>query len=140
MRIAVVHDYFTQLGGAEKVAEQLYCMLPGSSLFATVALQSCMPPHLGDVPVHTSWMQNLPEIHKHYRFYFLLYPLAISSIDVSDYELVISSSSSYAKGVRTNRDSMHVCTATLQCAGCGVMRATLAARPSEWLSELCCRC
>ena len=87
MRIAVVHDYFTQLGGAEKVAEQLYCMLPGSSLFATVALQSCMPPHLGDVPVHTSWMQNLPEIHKHYRFYFLLYPLAISSIDVSDYEL-----------------------------------------------------
>jgi glycosyltransferase involved in cell wall biosynthesis len=109
MRIAVVHDYFTQLGGAEKVAEQLYCMLPSSSLFATVALRNCMPPQLSGVPVHTSWMQNLPEIQKHYRFYFLLYPLAISSIDVSDYELVISSSSSYAKGVRTNRDSMHVC-------------------------------
>jgi glycosyltransferase involved in cell wall biosynthesis len=109
MRIAVVHDYFTQLGGAEKVAEELCRMLPNPSLFATVALQECMPPQLNEVPVHTSWMQNLPKIYKYYRFYFLLYPLAVSSMNLSDYDLVVSSSSSYAKGVRTGRDSMHVC-------------------------------
>jgi glycosyltransferase involved in cell wall biosynthesis len=109
MRIAVVHDYFTQLGGAEKVAEELYGMLPSPSLFATVALKDCMPPHLSGVPVNTSWMQNLPKIRKYYRFYFLLYPFAVSSIDLSDYDLVVSSSSSYAKGVRTGRDAMHVC-------------------------------
>jgi glycosyltransferase involved in cell wall biosynthesis len=109
MKIAVVHDYFTQLGGAEKVAEELYRMLPSSSLFATVALQECMPPQLNGVPVNTSWMQKAPKIRQYYRFYFLLYPLAVSSMNLSDYDLVISSSSSYAKGVRTNRDSMHVC-------------------------------
>jgi glycosyltransferase involved in cell wall biosynthesis len=109
MRIALVHDYFTQLGGAEKVAEEMFCMLPSSSLFATVALPRCMPSRLKKIPVNTSWMQNLPSIDKYYRIYFLLYPLAVGTMDLSHYDLVLSSSSSYAKGVRTNRDALHVC-------------------------------
>ncbi|HET6145515.1 MAG TPA: glycosyltransferase [Candidatus Acidoferrales bacterium] len=109
MRTAVVHDYFTQVGGAEKVAEELFCMLPDSSLYATVMLSNCMPPQLEKVVVNTSWMQRLPNIDKFYRFYFLLYPFAVSSIDLSKYDLVVSSSSSYAKGVKTGRDSIHVC-------------------------------
>ncbi|HEX4076854.1 MAG TPA: glycosyltransferase [Candidatus Acidoferrales bacterium] len=109
MRIAVVHDYFTQLGGAERVAEELYRMLPESALFATVALPNCMPAQLKSVAVRTSWMQSMPKIHKYYRLYFLLYPLAVNSIDVSGYDLIVSSSSSYAKGVRTDYNSVHVC-------------------------------
>jgi glycosyltransferase involved in cell wall biosynthesis len=109
MRIAVVHDYFTQLGGAEKVAEELYRTLPNASLFATVAFPQCMPAHLKNARVETSWMQNLPQISKYYRTYFLLYPFAIASIDLSKYDLVVSSSSSYAKGIRTHRDALHVC-------------------------------
>jgi glycosyltransferase involved in cell wall biosynthesis len=109
MRIAVVHDYFTQLGGAEKVAEELYCSLPDPSLFATVALPSCMPGRLKDVPVQTSWMQNLPRMKDYYRLYVFLYPFAVGSLDVSQYDLVISSSSGYAKGVRTSPDAIHVC-------------------------------
>src|ERR1700722_17802802 len=109
MRTAVVHDYFTQLGGAEKVAEELFCMLPNSSLFATVAIARCMPPQLKNVLVNTSWMQRLPKIEEFYRLYFLLYPLAVSSLDLSEYDLVVSSSSSYAKGVKTGRDAVHVC-------------------------------
>lgn len=109
MKIAVVHDYFTQLGGAEKVAEQLYCMLPDPSLFATVAFRKCMPSGISGVPVKTSWMQNLPGIEKYYRLYFLLYPFAVNDLDLSSYELVLSSSSGYAKGVTTSRDAVHVC-------------------------------
>jgi glycosyltransferase involved in cell wall biosynthesis len=109
MKIAVVHDYFTQLGGAEKVAEELMRMLPGADLHATVALPECMPPELTSVPVKTSWMQNLPGMRRYYRLYFLLYPLALPSLDLSGYDLVLSSSSGYAKGVRTNRDAIHVC-------------------------------
>jgi glycosyltransferase involved in cell wall biosynthesis len=109
MKIAVVHDYFTQLGGAEKVAEELMRMLPGADLHATVALPECMPPGLMGVPVKTSWMQNLPGMRRYYRLYFLLYPLALPSLDLSGYDLVLSSSSGYAKGVRTNRDAIHVC-------------------------------
>jgi glycosyltransferase involved in cell wall biosynthesis len=109
MKIAVVHDYFTQLGGAEKVAEELMRMLPSAGLHATVALPECMPPGLMGVPVKTSWMQNLPGMRRYYRLYFLLYPLALPSLDLSGYDLVLSSSSGYAKGVRTNRDAIHVC-------------------------------
>src|SRR5512147_805423 len=109
MRIAVVHDYFTQQGGAEKITEELYCMLPEPSLFATVALPGMMPPRLKDVSVETSWMQSLPSIESYYRIYFFLYPFAVSSLDLSNYDLVVSSSSGYAKGVQTSLDAIHVC-------------------------------
>jgi glycosyltransferase involved in cell wall biosynthesis len=105
----VVHDYFTQLGGAEKVAEELYNMLPEADLFATVALKNRMPPSLQVVPIYTSWMQKLPKMSEYYRLYFPLYPLAVSSMDLSAYDLVISSSSGYVKGVRANPDAIHVC-------------------------------
>jgi glycosyltransferase involved in cell wall biosynthesis len=109
MKIAVVHDYFTQIGGAEQVAAALMHMLPGAALHATVALQECVPASLAGTPVTTSWMQKLPGMRDYYRFYFLLYPLAVPSLDLSGYELVLSSSSGYAKGVHTNRDAIHVC-------------------------------
>ena len=109
MKIAVVHDYFTQMGGAERVAEELMRMFPGADLHSTVALQSCMPAGLTGVPVKTSWMQRLPMMREFYRQYFLLYPLAVRSIDLSAYDLVLTSSSGYAKGVRTHRDAVHVC-------------------------------
>jgi glycosyltransferase involved in cell wall biosynthesis len=109
VRIAVVHDYFTQMGGAEKVAEELYNMLPGADLFATVAVQSKMPETLKHVPVHTSWMQKLPGLSKYYRLYFPLYPFAVRSLDLSEYDLVVSSSSGYVKGVQVNPNALHVC-------------------------------
>jgi glycosyltransferase involved in cell wall biosynthesis len=109
MKIAIVHDYFTQLGGAEKVAEELYNMLPNADLFATVALTNRMPDSLRGVPIRTSWMQKLPKMNEYYRLYFPLYPLAVSSLDLSAYDLVISSSSGYVKGVRASSDAIHVC-------------------------------
>jgi glycosyltransferase involved in cell wall biosynthesis len=109
MKVAVVHDYFTQTGGAEKVAEELYRLFPDPSLFATVAFRSCLPGQLKDTRVRTSWMQNLPGIERYYRLYFLLYPFAVSDLDLSGYDLVLSSSSGYAKGVQTGRDAVHVC-------------------------------
>jgi len=109
MKIAVVHDYFTQMGGAEKVAEELYRAAPGADLVSTVALRGRMPASLRDAAVRTSWMQNMPGMSNYFRLYFLLYPLAVRSLDLSSYDLVLSSSSGYAKGVRTGRDAIHVC-------------------------------
>jgi len=109
MRIAIVHDYFTQLGGAEKVAEEMFQLFPRASLFSTVALRDQLPPGLRRVRISTSWMQNLPGIRRYYRLYFLLYPFAVTSLKLSNYDLVISSSSGYAKGVSTSRDAMHIC-------------------------------
>lgn len=108
-RIAVVHDYFTQLGGAEKVAEELYNMLPNADMFATVALPDKMPDTLRSVPVNTSWMQSLPRLADFYRLYFPLYPFAVGSLDLAGYDLVISSSSGYVKGVTADLEATHVC-------------------------------
>lgn len=109
MKIALVHDYFTQLGGAEKVAEELYHMLPSADLFATVALPGKVPEGLKGVPITTSWMQRLPKMNEYYRLYFPLYPFAVTSLNLSPYDLVVSSSSGYVKGVRANPSAIHVC-------------------------------
>jgi glycosyltransferase involved in cell wall biosynthesis len=109
MKIALVHDYFTQLGGAENVVEELYLMLPSSKLFTTIALPDRLPRALTKVPITTSWMQHLPFMKKFYRLYFLLYPLGVSSLDVSGFDLVISSSSGYVKGIAVPQDAIHVC-------------------------------
>jgi glycosyltransferase involved in cell wall biosynthesis len=109
MKIAVMHDYFTQMGGAEKVAAELMGALPGASLVTTVALEDRLPPELKGLPIETSWMQKLPKMKEYYRLYFLLYPFAVRSIDLADYDLVVSSSSGYAKGVRAGRNTTHIC-------------------------------
>jgi glycosyltransferase involved in cell wall biosynthesis len=110
MKIAVVHDYFTQAGGAEKVAEELYRLAPEvTTLVSTVALQEKLPSLLKDVPIQTSWLQNMPGMKKFYRLYFLLYPFAVQSLNLSGFDLVLSSSSGYAKGIRTHGNSIHIC-------------------------------
>jgi glycosyltransferase involved in cell wall biosynthesis len=109
MRIAIVHDYFTQMGGAEKVAEEMFRMFPRASLLSTAAFEDKLPPGLQGATIKTSWMQHLPMMRKYYRSYFLLYPFAVGSLDLSNYDLVFSSSSGYAKGVSASRDAMHIC-------------------------------
>jgi glycosyltransferase involved in cell wall biosynthesis len=109
VRVAVVHDYFTQHGGAENVAGELYNLVPQADMFATVALDEYVPACIPRGRLQTSWMQNLPRIADFYRLYFPLYPLGVQSLDLSRYDLVISSSSGYGKGVRTRSDALHVC-------------------------------
>jgi glycosyltransferase involved in cell wall biosynthesis len=109
VQIAVVHDHFTQVGDTEKFAAELVRMLPGANLHAAVALPDRMPPGLAGRQVKTSWMQHLPKIKEYDRLYSLLYPFAMRSRDLSRYDLVISSTSGYAKGIRTRRGAIHVC-------------------------------
>jgi glycosyltransferase involved in cell wall biosynthesis len=108
-KLALVHDYFIQMGGAERVAEELHAMFPRAPMFTTVDLRRALPPALKNSEVRTSWMQRLaPVNHQNYRKYFLLYPLAIESLDLSAYDLIVSSSTGYAKGVRKRRGAIHI--------------------------------
>ena len=108
-RIAVFHDNFAQMGGAEKVAEEIYGLLPGSTLHTTVAVPELLSNGLRRTKIKTSWMQYLPALKRHFRHYFLFYPLAVESVDLSRYDLIVSSCFGYAKGVRKRRDAIHVC-------------------------------
>ena len=108
-KIAVVHENFAQMGGAERVAEEIYKLLPGATLHSTVALPEFLSASLQGADIRTTWMQHLPALKRHFRRYFLLYPFAVESMDLSDYDLVVSSCFAYAKGVRKRRDALHIC-------------------------------
>lgn len=102
MKIAIVHDYFIQMGGAERVAEELHAMFPEATMVTTVDVRRTP----GTV---TSWMRYLPITERNHRLFFLLFPLAVASLDLTEYDLIISSSSGYAKGIKTRKDAVHIC-------------------------------
>lgn len=108
-KIALVHDYFIQMGGAEKVAAVMHDSFPTAPIYTTVALPHRLPQELKSADIRTSVMQRLPGMERRFRQYFMLYPFAVEQFDLSDYDLILSSSSGYAKGVRRRRNAIHVC-------------------------------
>ncbi len=108
-RIALVHDYLNQYGGAERVLEALHELYPDAPVYTSIYDPAAMPASYADWDIRTSWMQRLPGWRKHFRKYFLLYPSAFEAFDLSDYDLVISSSSAYAKGVIPRPGAVHIC-------------------------------
>ena len=108
-RIALVHDYFVQMGGAERVAEAMHESFPSAPMYTTVALPQSLPGRLRTADIRTSPLQHLPSIDRRFRHYFMLYPFAVENFDLSQYDLIFSSSSGYAKGVRRRRNAIHVC-------------------------------
>jgi len=108
-KIALVHDYFIQMGGAERVAAAMHDSFPSAPMYTTVALPHRLPASLRAADIRTSPMQWLPGVENRFRHYFMLYPFAVESFDLSEYDLIFSSSSGYAKGVRRRRNAIHVC-------------------------------
>ncbi|MGI8765842.1 MAG: glycosyltransferase [Gemmatimonadaceae bacterium] len=109
MSIALVHDYFYQAGGAERVVEVLHRMFPTAPIYTTIAHPERMWPGLQDADFRPSWMQRLPGMGRWFRAYLPLYPRAIESLDLRAYDLVISSSSAFAKSAIVRSDACHVC-------------------------------
>ena len=110
MKVAIVHDWFVVYAGAERVVEQLLELYPEADLFSTVDfLPDDKRDFIKNKKIHTTFIQNLPGARKHYRSYLPLMPLAIEQLDLSGYDLIISSSSCVAKGVITGPDQIHIC-------------------------------
>lgn len=109
LRVAVVHDWLTVYGGAERVLEQILCVLPHAEIFSLIDfLPSDQRDFLGGRPVRTSFIQGLPFARHHYRRYLPLMPLAVEQFDLSTFDLIVSSSYAVAKGVITGPDQVHV--------------------------------
>lgn len=109
MRVAIVHDFLTQMGGAEKVVEVLHEMYPDAPIYTSIYHAKVMPQSYRSWKVRTSFLQRLPFKHHSSRLALLLYPMAFESFDFSDYDVVISSSSAFAKGVVTQPQTAHIC-------------------------------
>src|SRR6185436_5645066 len=97
------------MGGAERVAAALHDSFPTAPIYTTVALPHRLPKELRGADIRTSAMQWLPGIEQRFRQYFMLYPLAVEHFDLSEYDLIFSSSSGYAKGVKRRSNAVHVC-------------------------------
>jgi glycosyltransferase involved in cell wall biosynthesis len=109
-RIAIVHDWLTVYAGAERVLEQMLVCYPDADLFSVVDfIPNDKRGFLRNKSVTTSFIQKLPFARKLYRTYLPLMPLAIEQLDLSSYDLVISSSHAVAKGVLTSPDQLHLC-------------------------------
>ena len=109
MKVAIIHDWLVDSGGAEKVLEALIDIYPQADIFTVVCfMDKDKTPWLKGRKVTTSFIQNLPFAEKKYRAYFPLMPVAIEQFDLSDYQLVLSSSYCVAKGVITGPDQLHV--------------------------------
>jgi glycosyltransferase involved in cell wall biosynthesis len=110
MRVAIVHDWLVTYAGAERVLEQMLSVYPEAEVFSLIEfLPEAERGFLGGRTVHTSFLQRIPGIRRSYRRYLPLMPLAVEQLDVSEFDLVLSSSYAVAKGVLTGPDQLHVC-------------------------------
>ncbi|CAB3776292.1 D-inositol-3-phosphate glycosyltransferase [Paraburkholderia ultramafica] len=107
MKVAIVHDWLVVSGGAEKVLKNIIECFPKADIFSIVDFledRECVK----GKPVKTSFVQRMPFARKRYRAYLPLMPIAIEQVDLSGYDLVISSSHAVAKGVLTGPNQIHV--------------------------------
>lgn len=109
MKIAIVHDYLNQYGGAERVVEVFYELFPKAPIFTSIYDQNKLPPVFKEMNIKTSFMQKLPFLDKHFKKYLLFYPKAIESFELSDFDLILSSSSAFARGAIKGKDACHIC-------------------------------
>ncbi len=108
MKIALVHDYLTQQGGAERVFELLCQRYPAADIYTSLYDPSNTI-DLGDRPVQTTYLQRIPGVRKHFRLMAPFYYTAFRALDLHAYDLIISSSTSFAKAVRKRSDAVHIC-------------------------------
>ena len=107
---ALIHDYLAQAGGAERVVAALHDLFPAAPLYTSVYDPKATLACFSKMDVRTSFLQrSFLSSRRFHKFALGLYPLAFEQFDLSDYALVISSSSSFAKGVITNPETCHIC-------------------------------
>src|SRR5687767_3905539 len=108
MRVALVHDWLVSQRGGEKVLEAIAELFPGADLYTLIHAPGSVAPALERLPIHTSFLQRVPKIARHYRKLLPLFPAAIESFRLPGYDLVISSSHCVAKGIRPPAGARHL--------------------------------
>lgn len=107
--IGIVADWFVTYAGSEKVVAEFLKVFPDSDLYAVVDFLSAEnKKRFNNKPIQTTFIQNLPKAKKYYQKYLPLMPLAIEQLDVSQHDIILSSSHAVAKGILTGPDQLHI--------------------------------
>ena len=109
MKLALVHDWLNQVGGAEDVLADLVTLYPGAPVYTSLYAPDRMPAACRAWDIRTLWMDRLPGIHDHHQPYLPLYPLAWGGLDLSAYDVVLSNKSGFCHGLRHGPDTLHIC-------------------------------
>jgi glycosyltransferase involved in cell wall biosynthesis len=109
-RVALVHDWLNQMGGAENVLEEMVSLFPGAPVYTSIYAPERMPDPYRTWDIRTSFMQRLPAVASHHQRYLPLYPLAFSRFRLSDFDLVLSNKSGFCHGIGMGTPRpIHVC-------------------------------
>jgi len=108
LKVALVHDWLISPGGAEQVLEEFASLFPGAPIFTAVYDKKKMGSMFAENRIVASYMQRIPFAKKHYRKMLALMPRAFEEFDLSDFDLVLSSSSCCAKGVISSATTLHI--------------------------------
>ncbi|MBI3963811.1 MAG: glycosyltransferase [Candidatus Kerfeldbacteria bacterium] len=107
-RVALVHDHLNQIGGAEKVLEVFHEIFPNAPVYTLVHDTELTAGRYRDWDIRTSFLQRLPGGIRHFKWYLTLMPRAFESFDLSGYDVILSDSSAFSKGVRPSPDTLHI--------------------------------
>lgn len=109
MKVAIIHDWLINPGGAERVLESIIELFPDSDIFTLIDfLDEKDRSFLKGKTIKTSFLQKLPFVKNKYPYYLFLMPYAIEQFDLSSYDLILSSSHAVAKGVITSPNQIHI--------------------------------
>ena len=98
VKIALVHEFLTQLGGAEKVLKELTKIFPQAPIYTLIYDKEKTGDIFAKQKIYTSFLQKIPGAKKHYKKLLFFYPRAIESFDLSGYDIIFSDASAFAKG------------------------------------------
>ncbi|MEP6984791.1 MAG: glycosyltransferase [Chloroflexota bacterium] len=109
MKLALVHDWLNQIGGAEDVLDAMVKLYPNTPLYTSIYAPELMPPHYQQWDIRTLWLDKLPGIHSHHQPYLPVYPMGWGGLDLSDYDVVLSNKSGFCHGFQYGAKTLHIC-------------------------------
>ncbi|AEG61873.1 glycosyltransferase [Desulforamulus ruminis] len=108
MKVALVHDWLTNFGGAERLIEIFHRLFPEAPIYTVLYDQTHLPESFKAMDIRTSFLQKVPFAKKKHQWFLQFMPLAVEQFDLSEYDLVLSSSTSCAKGIITRVGTCHI--------------------------------
>lgn len=109
MKIALVHDWLTNMGGAEQVVINFKRIYKDAPIYTTFYTPDKLDEELKNIDVRTCFLQKKEKKKINHKKYYPLMPLAFENFNLNDYDVILSSSSSCAKGILTKTGSIHIC-------------------------------
>lgn len=109
MRVALIHDCVVHIGGAERVLQSLHAIYPEAPIYTLVSNERVARELLPGADIRTSFAQRLPLSKRFFRAYFPIYPMAVEAFDLRGFDVILSSSFAFAKGIIPPPSACHIC-------------------------------